>query len=170
MKRYFIAISLGSWLLTACTIPLPSSPSAPVHQDANVRPRPVKPVEVVPVGRYTLVKLNANKDALQFPLRQITTKTIAIAKKSRPPITRGKALQHWLSGTGYVLCQPANSELRQLLTSPLPDIHHSMGPMRIKSALRFIAGPAWRMKVDEAGRTVCFQRAWIARTTGGAGK
>ncbi len=44
----------------------------------------------------------------------------------------------------------------ELLNRPLPAVQRKIGPMRLSEALQVVAGPAWRMSVDEVNREVCF--------------
>ncbi|HBT4924902.1 response regulator [Klebsiella pneumoniae] len=139
---------IAALLLTACT-PKPATQPPPA-----ILPSPV-PVEVVHSARYTLVSI-APDEALRYPLRQIASHAIPVAKKNQKVLTRGDALHLWLTGTGYGLCLPVTKDARQLFNSPLPDVQHSPGPLRVEDVLKIIAGPAWRMTVDEITRTVCF--------------
>ncbi|OSM94130.1 hypothetical protein AU490_15660 [Lonsdalea populi] len=148
-----VAITL---ILSACTAKT-ASVTPPETQPRNVSATPA-PIEVVHTARYTLVSLRPD-ETLTFPLRQVTSHPLPAPKKNRPTITRGDALRTWLSGTGYGLCLPVSRDARQLFAGPLPDIQHSMGPLRIDDALQVIAGAAWVMHTDEVTRTVCFQRA-----------
>ncbi|MDN8600295.1 response regulator [Citrobacter sp. S2-9] len=138
--------------LSACTC---KPQSVPVTV-ATVPARPAPP-DVVHTARYTLVSLTPD-DALRYPLRQIVSHSQVITRK-HPVITRGDALRTWLTGTGYGLCLPVAEDMRQLLSSPLPDSQRSPGPLRISDALQMIAGSAWTVTTDEVTRTVCFQRA-----------
>lgn len=142
-------------VLSACTTkpaPGPTPTIAPV-----ISPSP-PPVEVVHTARYTLVSLTAD-EALRFPLRQVASHDIAAPMQDRKLPVRGDALKIWLDGTGYGLCLPVAEDMRQLFSSPLPDIHRSLGPLHVGDALQVIAGPAWIITVDEVTRTICFQRA-----------
>ncbi|ECG4949198.1 response regulator [Salmonella enterica subsp. enterica serovar Llandoff] len=137
-------------LLTACTPgPITRPESAPVILASPA------PVEVVHTARYTLANI-APDEALRYPLRQVASHTFPVPKKNAKLLTRSDALHLWLAGTGYGLCLPVTGEVRQLFSSPLPDIQRSPGPLRVDDALKVIAGPAWAMTVDEITRTVCF--------------
>lgn len=141
-------------MLSACVTEIPVSTAS----ISTSRRQPSEAVqsgpEVVHTARYTLVSL-APDDALRQPLRQITRHTLPRHKTSTR-LTRGDGLHTWLLGTGYGLCLPVSSDARLLYSSPLPDVWRSAGPMRIDTALQAIAGPAWRMTVEEVSRTVCF--------------
>ena len=138
-------------LLSACTSSAPSVETAP---EPVVIDTPTSP-EVVHTARYTLVSLTPD-EALRYPLRQITRPSLHV--KPHTTLTRGDALHAWLEGSGYGLCLPVATDLKYMLSSPLPDVQRDMGPLRIERALQLIAGSAWMIMTDEVSRTVCFTR------------
>nr|WP_244589997.1 hypothetical protein [Xenorhabdus budapestensis] len=42
-----------------------------------------------------------------------------------------------------------------LYRQPLPSVHTQLGPVRLRTALQVMAGPAWQLEVDEVQRVVC---------------
>ncbi|HAV1239829.1 TPA: hypothetical protein JGU28_004629 [Salmonella enterica] len=150
MKPFHFWPVATTLLLTAC---LSKPQTVPVSPATSAIPAPA---DVVHTARYTLVSLTPD-DALRYPLRQVASHTLTATKKNSV-MTRGDALNAWLSGTGYGLCLPVTEDMRQLLGSPLPDNQRSPGPLHISDALQLIAGSAWQMTTDEVTRTVCFQR------------
>lgn len=40
---------------------------------------------------------------------------------------------------------------------PLPAVQRDIGPVKLSEALQVLAGPAWRLKVDEVNREICFE-------------
>lgn len=152
MKIPFLLPVIAAALSACTTTPNIDTPSPTVSIPSVSPPLTREPVnEVVHTSRYTLVSLTSN-DALKFPLRQITS----IKLKAQKKLTRKDALQAWLNGTGYSLCQPT-PDTRQLFITQLPDIQRSMGPIRIEHALQTIIGQAWQMDIDEVARSVCFR-------------
>jgi type IV pili sensor histidine kinase/response regulator len=109
--------------------------------------------EVLPLtrqGRYTLVEL-APEAAQRNLMRQLVELSI-------PPTlaaTVGEALRHLLRQSGYRLCEAPDAALDGL---PLPAAHRRLGPMTLRDALLTLAGPAWKLSVDDFSRQVCFTR------------
>lgn len=73
--------------------------------------------------------------------------------------------QQKLLETAYSLCGRYGADFAELLKRPLPAVQRKIGPMRLSEALQIVAGPAWRMSVDEVNREVCFvlRDAWLAQ-------
>lgn len=156
MTRYrnpSIASILVGTLLVACSTLPPETQEAFDVPTPHIEAVPVAPpqqVEVVRLGRYTLVELTPN-EGLRDPLRQIVTVTI-------PPVmetTIGTALTHVLARTGYRLCLPPPL----FVHLPLPASQLHLGPMTLASALQTLAGSAWVLTVDHVERQVCFERS-----------
>ena len=132
------------------TRPLPNShvptatrsPAAAISTSARVE-------RVVRYGRYTLVELSplsGQEDLMQ----QIVDVTI-------PPTlaaTLGDALRYVLLRSGFTLCD--SQQIRILNTLPLPAADEHLGPLTLETALRILVGPAWKLKVNEMTRRVCF--------------
>ncbi|HCP7905998.1 TPA: pilus assembly protein PilL, partial [Escherichia coli] len=38
---------------------------------------------------------------------------------------------------------------------PLPAVQYQPGPLRLRTALQLMAGPAWQLEVDDVQRVVC---------------
>ncbi|MEG3127031.1 PilL N-terminal domain-containing protein [Pantoea cypripedii] len=107
------------------------------------------PPEVVRYDRYLLVSTDpvvAQRD----PLSQIIN--INIPASQNPTVA--DALRYVLKQSGYSLCTtgPANGVLYQ---QSLPAVHHQLGPMRLRTALQILAGPAWQLEIDDVQRVVC---------------
>jgi len=66
-------------------------------------------------------------------------------------------LQYVLQRSGYSLC-PDAAAVKVLFTRPLPAAHYRLGPIPLRRALQVLAGPAWQLKTDEVGRSVCFEQ------------
>ncbi|MDE9504665.1 pilus assembly protein PilL, partial [Xenorhabdus bovienii] len=64
------------------------------------------------------------------------------------------ALRDVLRQSGYRLCAPEKTN-DILYRQPLPSVHTQSGPVRLRTALQFMAGPAWQLEVDEVQRVVC---------------
>jgi type IV pili sensor histidine kinase/response regulator len=64
------------------------------------------------------------------------------------------ALRYALRQSGYSLCAtgPANGVLYR---QALPAVQYQLGPMRLRTALQVLAGPAWQLGVDDVQRVVC---------------
>ncbi|RQM36394.1 PFGI-1 class ICE element type IV pilus protein PilL2 [Erwinia psidii] len=105
--------------------------------------------EVVRYDRYLLV--STDPMAVQRdPLSQIID--IRIPSSLHPTVA--DALRYTLKQSGYSLCAtgPANGVLYR---QPLPAVQYQLGPMRLRTALQVMAGPAWQLEVDDVQRVVC---------------
>jgi type IV pili sensor histidine kinase/response regulator len=110
-------------------------------------PARLKPI--VQYGRYTLIEISPT--AGQEDLMQ------QIVDVSMPPTlvaSVGDAVRYVLLRSGFVLCDSPG--VRILNTLPLPSADFHLGPLTLKSALRILAGPGWRLEVNELTRRVCF--------------
>jgi len=105
--------------------------------------------EVVRYDRYLLVSTDPMA-AQRDPLSQIID--IRIPSSLHPTVA--DALRYILKQSGYSLCAtgPANGVLYR---QPLPAVQYQLGPMRLRTALQVMAGPAWQLEVDNVQRVVC---------------
>ncbi len=110
------------------------------------------PAHLVPVerfGRYTLVEISPAVG--QVDLMQ------QIVDVSMPPTlvaSVGDALRFVLLRSGFVLCDSPGIAILNTLPLPAADFH--LGPLALESALRILAGPGWKLEVNELTRRVCF--------------
>ncbi|EIP3000980.1 TcpQ domain-containing protein [Salmonella enterica] len=107
--------------------------------------------EVTRSGRYTLVSVKS-ADAQREPLNQL----IDITMPGQLVNSVGDGFRYLLFQSGYSLCGRYGTDFAELLKRPLPAVQRKIGPMRLSEALQVVAGPAWRMSVDEVNREVCF--------------
>jgi len=159
MKKTLVTTSLAAWMLSGCTpqqprqqpdiAPLTSSVTLsrsiqPVSSDVYAQP-----AEVVRYDRYLLVSTDPVA-AQRDPLSQIID--IRIPTSLQPTVADG--LRYILRQSGYSLCvsRPANSVLYR---QTLPAVQYQLGPMRLRTALQILAGPAWQLEVDDVQRVVC---------------
>ena len=165
MQRSLCALRLltfplcaASSLLAGCATnpsptPAPVAASAPdtaPSHEANGLPPGYVPV--MRQGRYTLAELVPSPEQRDL-MRQIVDVSIPPAFDA----TVGDAIRYVLQRSGYRLCDSANANA--LYTLPLPAAHLRLGPMTLLDALQTLAGAdAWKLSVDEAARTVCFER------------
>ncbi|EER0424509.1 pilus assembly protein PilL, partial [Escherichia coli] len=117
----------------------------PVSQDIYAQPVP----EVVRYDRYLLVS-TAPQAAQRDPLSQVID--IRIPASLKPTVA--DAMRYALKQSGYTLCAtgPANGVLYR---QPLPAVQYQQGPVRLRTALQVMAGPAWQLEVDDVQRVVC---------------
>ena len=113
----------------------------------------------VQVGRYATVRAVPTPEQRDLLVAQVSLsfpKTVA---------TVGEAVRHLLQSSGYRLSpQHAAEPTRQsLLNLPLPEPHRTLGPMRLKTALETLVGPAFRLVEDPVHRLVSFERCAPAR-------
>ncbi|EFQ7342086.1 hypothetical protein HZ430_003399 [Salmonella enterica] len=107
--------------------------------------------EVTRSGRYTLVSVKS-ADAQREPLNQL----IDITMPGQLVNSVGDGFRYLLFQSGYSLCGRYGADFAELLKRPLPAVQRKIGPLRLSEALQVVAGPAWRMSVDEVNREVCF--------------
>ncbi|EIT6901397.1 TcpQ domain-containing protein [Salmonella enterica] len=107
--------------------------------------------EVTREGRYTLVSVKS-ADAQREPLNQLIDITMPVSLVN----SVGDGFRYLLFQSGYSLCGRYGAEFAELLNRPLPAVQRRLGPVRLSEALQVVAGPAWRMTVDEVNREVCF--------------
>ncbi|WP_459594569.1 PFGI-1 class ICE element type IV pilus protein PilL2 [Dickeya ananatis] len=107
--------------------------------------------EVVRYDRYTLVNTRPT-DAQRDPLNQIVDITMpaSIVKSV------GDGFRYLLLESGYSLCPSSSPVFSELLSRPLPAVQRSIGPVRLSEALQIVAGQAWRLRVDDVNREICF--------------
>ncbi len=108
--------------------------------------------DVVRYDRYTLVSTRPD-DAQRDPLNQI----VDITMPAQLVNTVGEGFRYLLLESGYSLCSATTSAFSELLSRPLPAVQRDIGPVRLSEALQIVAGPAWRLKVDEVNREICFE-------------
>lgn len=101
-------------------------------------------------GRYTLTS-TLPSIAQEDLMSQIIEVTIPGTLKP----TVGDALKHALSRSGYTLTA-SNNVTNVLYSRPLPAAHYKLGPMKLRDTLQVLAGPAWKVQVDEVTRQVQF--------------
>ena len=99
--------------------------------------------------RYLLVSTDP-ATIQRDPLSQIID--IRIPASVKPTVA--DALRYALRQSGYTLCAtgPANGVLYR---QALPAVQYQLGPMRLRTALQVLAGPAWQLEVDDVQRVVC---------------
>ncbi|ELR5845633.1 TcpQ domain-containing protein [Salmonella enterica] len=107
--------------------------------------------EVTREGRYTLVSVKS-ANAQREPLNQLIDITMPVSLVN----SVGDGFRYLLFQSGYSLCGRYGADFSELLNRPLPAIQRRLGPVRLSEALQVVAGPAWRMTVDEVNREVCF--------------
>lgn len=66
------------------------------------------------------------------------------------------AMQYVIARSGYSLCAADTDPVSIMHGRPLPASQYKLGPMTLGNTLQVLAGPAWRVTVDEMKREVCF--------------
>ncbi|MCP9269666.1 PilL N-terminal domain-containing protein [Xenorhabdus sp. XENO-1] len=155
-----ILIGLIVVILTGCTTPtkqLSSQPSKDTLPSVTLT-RNIQSVspdiyqqipEVVRYGRYLLVSTDPAA-AQRDPLSQLIN--IQIPASQNPTVA--DAMRYALRQSGYALCA-LDKKNDVLYRQPLPSVHTQLGPVRLRTALQIMAGPAWQLEVDEVQRVVC---------------
>lgn len=147
MHRSVVTLPLIG-LLAACTANAPTPVLGPTTGSVPSAPLVT---EVVPHSRYTLVSIEASE--LQ---RDLLAQIIDVQIPATLDPTVEEALHHVLQRSGFTLCE-ADNQVQVLYRQPLPAAHYQLGPVRLREALQLLAGPAWRLQVDQAQRRLCFQ-------------
>ncbi|CCW29078.1 PilL N-terminal domain-containing protein [Xenorhabdus nematophila] len=159
--RITVLMGVLATILTGCHAPSNKPPSQCIPEktiSATQLTRNIQPVspdiyqqtsEVVRHGRYLLVSTDPT-EAQRDPLSQLIE--VHISASQNPTVA--DALRDVLRQSGYRLCVPEkNNDL--LYRQPLPSVHYQLGPVRLRTALQFMAGPVWQLEVDEVQREVC---------------
>ncbi|HEX4940761.1 MAG TPA: hypothetical protein VFX11_18950 [Candidatus Kapabacteria bacterium] len=84
---------------------------------------------------------------------------VVVSLKFPPNVTTvGQALTALLERSGYRLAYGDNTDpqLSTLMHLPLPQVHRSLGPIRLRDALQALAGSAWILVEDPVNRLVSF--------------
>ncbi|WP_426576175.1 PilL N-terminal domain-containing protein [Xenorhabdus stockiae] len=155
-----VLIGLIAVILTGCTIPVKQPPPqlsqnsfSSVTLTRNIQS--VSPdiygqtPEVIRYGRYLLVS-TAPTAAQRDPLSQLMD--IQLPTSQNPTVA--DAMRYALRQSGYALCVP-DKRNDILYRQPLPSVHAQLGPIRLRTVLQVMAGPAWQLEVDEVQRVVC---------------
>lgn len=149
--------------ILACTVMLAGCVNTAATDTASVYSRSRTPArfddiyrnrspEVVRYDRYTLVSTRP-ADAQLDPLNQV----VDITMPSQLVSTVGEGFRYLLLESGYSLCSATTAAFSELLSRPLPVVQRNIGPLKLSEALQVVAGPAWRLSVDEVNREVCFE-------------
>ncbi|WP_460103502.1 PFGI-1 class ICE element type IV pilus protein PilL2 [Pseudomonas sp. H1_D04] len=158
MERFFTPVCLLG-LLSACIAqtpnPLPTNPEIDSGSNRAQHSRGIAegshPAELR-YGRYTLVSTEPTTEQSDLFAQIIE---VNIPSSLNPSVQ--DALQYVLLRSGYTLC-PVTASVKVLFTRPLPAAHYRLGPIPLRRALQVLAGPAWQLKTDEVGRSVCFEQ------------
>lgn len=113
----------------------------------GIRTQPLIPV--IRYGRYTLAELSPSAEQ-QDLMRQVVDVTMPATFN----ITVGDAMRYVLLRSGFKLC--ATPAIHILDTLPLPAADFHVGPLTLENALRLLAGPGWKLEVNDLAREVCF--------------
>lgn len=160
MIRYFTAVSI-TVLLAGCTTQTEqvSSPALDNSRNPDLLAPDLYPTGAVPekepvvrYGRYTLVSSapNASQRDLMAQIIDIT-----IPANMTPDVR--EAMLYVMNRSGYSLCSADTGHVNILYTRPLPAALYKLGPMTLRDALQVLAGPAWRLEVNEVERQVCYR-------------
>lgn len=136
--------------LTSCHIPHSGAPASSMTVRHDVPALLAEPApEVVRYDRYLLVRsdpVTAQRDPLSAMI------DIHIPASTHPSV--GDALRYVLRLSGYSLCVTGLAN-KVLYRQRLPGTQYRLGPMRLRSALQVMSGPAWLVVVDDVARVVC---------------
>lgn len=141
-----LAVLLVS-LLSGCASTPRVSGHTPVAIPETVDASP--PTPVVRYGRYTLVEMIPTVGQ-----KELLQQVVDLGMPSTLDASVGDGMRHALLRSGYRLCDDAAVDV--LDTLPLPAAHYHLGPLPLRDALQILAGPAWRLRVDDRLRQVCF--------------
>lgn len=131
---------------------------APATPDLYASSSNAPTANVVRTGRYQLVPLAPTSGQ-----RDLLRQAVSIDLPQSMHLTVRDGLEHALRDSGLGLC-PRQAQTG-FFSQPLPAVHRELGPITLSDALQVLAGPAWRLHVDFAERTVCFDRRAHTATT-----
>ncbi len=160
--RHPLLLTMAFAATAGCAVPRQPAPAEPEVAQANPAfvapdiyanrsaPTTERERDQVRSGRYTLTS-TLPSIAQEDLMSQIIEVTIPGTLKP----TVGDALKHALSRSGYTLTA-SNTVTNVLYSRPLPAAHYKLGPMKLRDTLQVLAGPAWKVQVDEVTRQVQF--------------
>ncbi|WP_431033346.1 PilL N-terminal domain-containing protein [Pseudomonas yamanorum] len=158
MGHFFTFVCLLG-MLCACTAQVPnaSPPNRTIESDVSQTKSPLGVLEGRPpaelrYGRYTLVSTAPTEEQ-----RDLLTQIIDVSIPSSLNPSLQDALHYVLLRSGYSLCT-STSSVTVLFSRPLPAAHYRLGPIPLRNALQVLAGPAWRLTVNDVDRSVCFEQ------------
>ena len=105
------------------------------------------------VGRYSSISTKPSNAQMDL---------LAVIIEIKFPLsinTVGSALELMLINSGFRLADPgaADPNLSILLNSPLPNIHRTLGPVSLRSALKTLSGISWDLIIDPINRLISFE-------------
>ncbi len=115
---------------------------------------PTADAEEIQVGRYATVRSVPTLAQINLLAAPVTVQFPGSVD------TVGKAVEHLLRPSGYRLAADSVADPGRavLLGLPLPEVHRTLGPMPLQTALETLAGPAYRLVEDPGHRLVSFER------------
>lgn len=108
--------------------------------------------EVIRYDRYTLV-VSSPVGGQKYLLDQL----VSVNMGKRYGLSVREGLWNTLQETGFTLCSPLQSDVKQLFSLNLPKVHYKFGPMRLRDALQMLAGEAYQLTLNAPIRQVCFE-------------
>ncbi|MGP0172703.1 TcpQ domain-containing protein [Pseudomonas sp. NCHU5208] len=162
LMRHTLLLAMASVAMAGCAAqrqPAPAEPAEVISNPTFIAPdiyaekgsmNPGRERDQVRSGRYTLTST--------LPLlsqEDLMSQIIEVTIPGTLNPTVGDALKHALARSGYSLTAP-NAVTEVLYSRPLPAAHYKLGPMKLRDTLQVLAGPAWRVQVDEVTRQVQF--------------
>ena len=135
-------------LILALFLPLLSLQALGIGEESNR-----SSLEEYSVGRYSSVSTEPTQAQMDL---------LAVIIEIRFPHsinTVGRALENMLVNSGFRLAEldVADPNLSILLNSPLPNVHRSLGPVSLRTALNTLSGSSWDLIVDPVHRLVSFE-------------
>ncbi len=107
----------------------------------------------VQTGRYSAVA------AVPTPAQQAPLNAIIAVEFPEGVTTVGQAIQRLVNGTGYGLSDILywDVEVLELFERPLPDVHRTLGPLSVLTALKVLMGPTFHLVIDPVHRLLGFE-------------
>lgn len=119
---------------------------------AQPKPPPIAMIQMQRLARYTMAKMEPDP-AQQNPLAS----TISVHLPRESVKTVGDAVRYLLVRTGYRLADGLPSEVSDVLTLSLPDVHRQLGPYTVTEALNTLLGSAYTLDIDATKRVVAYR-------------
>lgn len=101
---------------------------------------------------YSLITPAATSD-------QSDVLSVVVVLKLGPDVQSvGQAVDKLLERSGWRVAygEQVDPAMPTLLALPLPQVHRNLGPIRLRDALRAIAGPSWILVEDPVNRLIAF--------------
>ncbi len=110
-----------------------------------------RPVLVVQSGRYSA------RAAVPTPSQRYPLQIIIDVRIPEDIVTIEQTIGYLLRRSGYTLTADLSPDVMVLLSKPLPDVHRTLGPMRLIDALTVLIAPNYAPVADSKIRVINYR-------------